>query len=197
MTDPEPDVDFQVTFPDALSPTVELLHGDLSGSLQIAGDLSGDVKVLGAATGPLSVDGKLATTGRILIDGVCSSTIRVKHITQALSLIRLAGGLGSGGLIDINPNGSSTDTAAGTLYFGSAATISPPLPPVTFDGQVRINHFTGGATWDGSISVNGCHATNAPLDICICGTNSGSIRIAQSGCPVQVPTTPTCSSSCP
>jgi len=173
------------------------VNGDLSGSVEVGGDVSGDIKVLGDVTGPLTVDGRLMSTGRVLIDGICSSTVRVKHIMQALSLIRMTVGLGSDGLVDVNPNGTSTDTASGTLYFGSTSVISPPFQPVTFDGQVRVNHFSGGATWTGAISVNGCHATNAALDICICGTNSGSLRISQSGCSVQVPTTPTCSSSCP
>lgn len=163
-------------------------NGDLSGSVDITGYLSGDVKITGNTSGPIHLIQKLTSTGRILIDGLCNGAIKIGQETESLSIIRAIGGLGSSGAIRINDSRGDFD-ARGNMHFGSTSSILPTPPPsVTFDGSIKILRNSGntdGGDLIGGITVIGCHATTDPLDICICGTNSGRVSITQTSCSNQ------------
>lgn len=124
--------------------------------------------------------------GRILIDGVLDGELTFGQETQGATLIRALGGIGSAGSITINDSRGNFN-ANGMIHIGSTSEETP-LDDVTFDGSIMIKDTTGGADGDlnGTIKVVGCHASSADLDICICGTNNGTITIVQTDCTNQV-----------
>lgn len=165
------------------------VSGNMDGSIQMCNDSSGDITVAGSMGGSISIGKKLKSDGRILITGVCNGAITIGEETESLSLIRAVGGLGSSGAIRINDSRGDFD-ARGNIHFGTTASIVPTPPPsVTFDGSIKILRNSGntdGGDLIGGITVIGCHATNAALDICIGGTNSGRVSITQTSCTNQV-----------
>ncbi len=165
------------------------INGNLGGSVAIDGAVSGDIKVTGNVSGSVAIDESLTSTGRILIDGLCNGGITIGRETASLSLIRATQGLGSSGAIRINDSRGDYD-ARGVIQLGTTASIIPTPPPnVSFDGSIKILRNAGntdGGDLIGGITVIGCHATSADLDICICGTNSGRVSIDQAQCTNQV-----------
>ncbi len=188
---------------DAMSSTALVsIGGDVSGggvpSVGVGRDMAGDVCISGdlLSSGTISIGDKLKSTGRILIDGLCSGTVSVGENTEALSLIRATEGLGSSGSITVNFDEGDFD-ADGSMYFGTT-TASPPLDSVTFDGSILILDDSSGNGGDlgGRIRVVGCHATADDLDICLCGGDgAGNIEIVQTNCTNQVEAS--CVSGCP
>jgi hypothetical protein len=157
---------------------------DLVGNVSIGVHAEGDIDIDGDVTGGIDIDGTLKSTGRILIDGLCDGPITIGQETVALSQIKMTDGLGQDGSITIN-DGLGNYDAEGTIYIGAAGL---PLPSVTYDGSITILAPSEGhgGDLDGSITVVGCHETEADLDLCICGNNNGTLTITQGGCENQV-----------
>ncbi len=152
----------------------------------IQGDCDGDIEVGGNLYGNVTVEGKLETKGRIIVDGLCDRPITIGQETQSQSLIHILGGLYSNGKIVINADEGYYD-ANGAIRIGPATWTT--LPSIVFDGSIEINDDAQGNAGDlvGRITVVGCHATTADLDICICGGDGGgNVGIAQTGCQNQV-----------
>ena len=126
------------------------------------------------------MDGKLSGSGRILVDGLCSGTIGIGGKTTSLTLIHLLAGLDTGGTIEINQAGGSVN-ADGDIHVGPTG---GSVPPITFDGCIRIYEDSQGigGGLEGDITVQGCHATDDLLTICVDGTINGDITLIQTGC---------------
>lgn len=150
-----------------------------SGAFIIDGDLNGDIQVAGDLDAAISIDGKLGSTGRILVDGLGTGDVSIGTETEALSLIRMTEGLGSTGSVTVNAGGGSYD-ANGLMHFGSTGGF--PLGPVTFDGIVLVD-----GDLNGDIVVMGCHSPADILDICVCGSVNGRVKIVDTFCNPQVP----------
>ena len=148
-------------------------------ALDIDGDLKGDVEIEGLLTGSITVGGSLNGSGAILVTELTTGEISIGKETTSLTEIHLLGGLGSGGTVEINSSEGAFD-AVGDITVG-LATCSATPPDVTFDGCIGIR-----GDLDGAISVCGCHATAADLDICIDGDDNGNVTISQTGCTNQV-----------
>ncbi len=190
------DISGDVTITSDFAPQSFLLKGDLSsggtidiggdftsGTLDVEGDIAGDVQILGDMDGNVTTDGKLASTGRILVNGLGTGDVSIGTETVSGSLIRMLDGLSSTGQVTVNASGGAFD-ANGQMHFGP---VGGPigggsLGLVTFDGLVLIDgDMTSG------IGVNGCHATTDSLDIWVCGTVTGRIKVTQTGCSTQIP----------
>lgn len=178
----------------------EATFQDVSGLLAVgslssdAADLGGSLFVEGALTGNVWVTGNMDDSGRIIISGSCSGDILVGDTMADLAQINLKSSLAAGGLVDVNADGGASSVTGGTIWVGGR--VGTPLSAVTFDGTVRVNCSATPGTFDGLIRVVGCHATTDALDICVLGTNSGTITITQTGCANQVAASCT-SGSCP
>lgn len=164
----------QATFSSVTGSIGTSSHANLNGLLTITGDMDGLIYV----------GGDLGSQGRIKVDGLCDSWIRIDRQTVALSLIHLGGGLGADGKISVNYDAGGHD-ANGDIYIGQV--ISTPLPSVTYDGLIEIleGAATGGDL-NGDITVAGCHATADDLDLCVEGDVNGTLTIIQAGCSNQV-----------
>ncbi|TWT45585.1 hypothetical protein RAS1_20130 [Phycisphaerae bacterium RAS1] len=169
------------------------VNDNLSGMLAVDGACTGDVAVHGDVTGSVTMGGQLTSTGRILVDETCSGLINVRNATAILSTIRISNGLTSTGEIRVSDIPGLSSPSRGTIHVGSTAP-SFPLPPVVFDGRIRIDP-TGTNEWEGTINVVGCHETFEPLDICICGADRGTIILIQDDC--TQPVTVACGGTCP
>jgi len=172
------------------------IGGAVSGDIEVGGSVAGDISVAGDVTGAVTVNRVLESTGRVMIDGLCDGAIAIGRETESLSLIRMTEGLGVNGSITVNDSGGDFD-AGGTIHVGATKTV----PPIVFDGSILIKKESGGpggGDLNGKIIVRGCHATDDDLDICICGTNNGTVTLIQTGCP-PLPTLVgwSCVSGCP
>lgn len=150
------------------------INGSLTGTVEIGGDVNGSVGALG----------ELGALGEILVDGLLSREIAVGQGTHAQSLIRITEGIGTGAALVINSTQIDAH-ANGDIHIGP----STGIPNITFDGRILIRAESGGpggGNLNGTITVVGCHATSADLDICICGKNNGTVTITQTGCANQV-----------
>ena len=183
----------------ALSGSVEI-HGDASGDLDITSNLSGSATVGGDLNADISIGGDLTSSGSVTVSGTlagvgrimtaitkeCAGSISIGEQTDELTLIHCNHGLTSTGTIEINANRNNND-AEGTIRVG-LATPPFPLPPITYDGCIRIyDKDPGGAGGDleGTIAVIGCHADMGKLSMCIDGSVNGTIDIEQTGCTNQ------------
>lgn len=184
--------------------------GSLYGTIHVNGNMSGAIGIEGnvlgnGCFGNIEIDGDMSgamyivdlrNTAEIKVDGLLSGDVYIMNGTVGGSLINVVEGIDSGGSIVVNENRQNSD-ADGTIYIGLIS-HTPPTPSVIFDGSIKIKDnvaHTNGGDLTGAITVRGCHATSANLDICICGTNSGTVTIAQSGCSPTV--TWSCVSGCP
>ncbi len=173
------------------------ITGDLSADIDIGGDLEGDLAVDGdmTSTGSTTVDGTLGGSGRILVSGQIAGPIKVGEKTGSLTLIQLAGGLATGGRIEINTSQGVFD-AEGDIHIGPSAN-PVPLP---FEGCIRIyeSRLGGGGNLRNDLQVVGCHdEAGEELMICIDGNDGGNVTLVQTGCP-GVPATWGCPSpGCP
>ncbi len=165
------------------------VKGNMNGSITLCDHIIGDIGIGEDLSGSILVGKSLKSSGRILIDGLCNGAIQIARETESLSLIRATDGLGSGGSVRINDSRGDYD-ARGVIHLSTTASIIPTPPPnVTFDGSIKVLRNTGntdGGDLIGGITVIGCHASSADLDICICGTNSGHVEITQTQCSNQV-----------
>ncbi len=138
---------------------------------------------------------RLVTGGRVLIGGLTTGDVLVQRGTATFTLIHLEDGLDTAGNVVINQSRGNYN-AAGSIYVGEIGSSTPP-PSVVFDGSIMLKDNTGhtaGGNLTGLITVRGCHNTG-DLDICICGTNSGTVSLLQSGCTNTVGWS--CVSGCP
>lgn len=153
-----------------------------SGHLDLTGTLKGDLLVGGNCRAPIDCD-KLGVNGRILIDGTCEADITVTQGTNATSLIQIIERLDTDADIVIN-NGGGDNDANGDIFIGDpdeyCLTCEPG--PVYFGGGILVND----GNLDGDITVVGCHATQADLEICVDGAINGSIIIFQPDCQYEV-----------
>ncbi|RJP33474.1 MAG: hypothetical protein C4547_12290 [Phycisphaerales bacterium] len=139
---------------------------------------------------------KLGADGRILIDGTCAGDILIDEDTNATSLIQIIGGLMQYGSIVINQDENDAFDANGDIFIGNPLTCQNcELDIVYYDGVINIlNGTSSGGDLNGDITVVGCHVTNDPLQLCVCGSETGSKTIVQTDCDPQVPGF-TCSSN--
>ncbi|MBI5765073.1 MAG: hypothetical protein HZA51_16280 [Planctomycetes bacterium] len=174
----------QVIVTGDLSGLIEV-NGNVSGSVYVHGDVAatGVLEVLGAlegasialfqdieAGGRVSVLGNMTGTSNVGVVGITRGLIHIAGTMSAQSLIQSSGGLDSGSLIDVNTNGGSSSTTAGTIWIGGSATQNP-LPPVTMQGTVRVNCPALSKTFAGQVKVVGCATgPQQTADICVYGT---------------------------
>ncbi len=174
--------------------------GSLNGDLSFGQSVDGTIHALTelGSSGSISIVKKLKARGRILVDDLCYGAISVGEDTVDLSLIHVIDGIASTGSITINDSAGNFN-ADGDIRVGTT-NVTPPLDPVTFDGSILIkdNAFGSGGDLGGTIRVVGCHATDDPLDICLCGGDGGSnISIIQTGCGATQAEGWECVSGCP
>jgi len=149
--------------------------------------------VEGDVTGSVAIGRSLESSGRIRVHGLCDGPVGIGEGTVELSQINITKGLGTSGSITINETRGDYD-ADGTIFVGY---VFSQQEFVTFDGSILILDSSGGQGGDlnGLIKVSGCHATADDLDICICGTNNGTVEIVQPNCRNRVDWS--CVSGCP
>jgi len=138
-------------------------------------------------TGIIDLTGQLVSRGRILIDGLCDGDVNVGGGTSSATLIHLLGGIGSDGVLEFNDDSASSSD--GPILVGTGKSTTP-LPDITYDGTIRFLEDNSG-----DITIRGCHDTTDDLDLCFCGSNSGTVTIDQTGCTNQV--SYSCVSGCP
>ncbi|RJP33463.1 MAG: hypothetical protein C4547_12235 [Phycisphaerales bacterium] len=158
-------------------------------SFTVASNFRADLWVTGDVVDGAVLDlNKLGADGRILIDGECDGDILIAKGTDATSLIRITVGLTDDGLIVIN-NSEGNHNAAGGIYVGVTTICwECELPIVKYDGVIDIlNGPSGGGDLDGYVTVVGCHLTDDPLELCVCGSVNGTTSITQTDCDPQVP----------
>ena len=158
------------------------VQGDLRGDITIGGEVGSDASVLvgGALVAPA-----LGGIGTIVVTGTIAGIVSIDEQTDDKTLSQAVAGLT--GKILVNDSEGNFDA-------GGSITIGPIVPPsplnnVTFDGCIHIFDDSGGLTGgslDGDVTVVGCHATDADLNICADGGDNGNIRIKQTGCANQV-----------
>jgi hypothetical protein len=177
------------------------LMGDVAGVLSVGMYIEGDIFVgNGQVTpdvtndGTITVGKSLGANARVIVWGACDGAITIDEETGWNSLIACFGGLEDDGNIIINNGQWDGKDANGTIHVGQAV-MTDPLLDVTFDGCILIREGpTSGGDLGGTIKVVGCHADTEDLDICIEGTENGTIDIVQDDCPNQV--TDDCEGGC-
>ena len=110
--------------------------------------------------------------------------IKIGEKTGSLTLIHLAGGLGSGSTVQINTTEGAYD-AEGDIHVGPTVYGGSPPPAISFDGCIRIydDGAGGGEDLDGNITVVGCHDPDGEeLIICIDGDDNDNVTLDQLGC---------------
>lgn len=173
------------------------IGSNVTGKITVLKSCNGTIDVAGDVSGQLIVEKGLTDHGRIVIDGLLSGEVSIGEGAAALTLIHALEGIGSGGSLVVNDAEGDFD-ADGRIHFGPSASNPGNMPAVTFDGSVMIKKEDGGSDGgdlNGEIKVVGCHDTSDDLDICICGTNNGTITIVQTNCTNQV--SYDCVSGCP
>ncbi len=198
------------------------VRGDLKGigKILVWDHLSGMIEIDGAFSGQsISVGGDLSSTGVIDVaremdsvvwdpwiwiqgeyagnitigakGGDLDGDIIIDKPTVVSSFVKV-GGIGSEGTITVNADRLSQDTY-GAIQVG----FSKPPKPVTFDGSIMIlDGLLGGGWFEGFIDVYGCHATDDPLDICMCRVDDPSpVSIHDYGCDPTVGES--CVTGCP
>ena len=163
---------------------------DCSGFLNVDGYSSGDIEVAGdlEAGGTITVDDELKTLGRILLYQYAEGDITVGGM-ESNSLIYVYDGIEDDA--DILVALSQGDTCEGDIIIGND---SPPTG-VVYDGSIKISDGISDGDMSGDITINGCHATDDDLDLCICGTMTGTVTINQTSYAEQVDYS--CVSGCP
>ncbi len=157
-----------------------------------SGDCAGVVSISGDLAGVIAADGLLTATGRVDVYGQVTGSIDLARGMKTGGQLRMRG-LAASGLVQVNSVPSGNQALGGLIRVdGNFGGI--PAQFVTFDGRIRVNPQDLGI-WQGTIAVVGCHQTPTPLDICVCGTDQGTIRLVQSLCPTQV--TVQCGDPCP
>jgi len=173
----------------------------LSGaSFTVVGNSGGDFWVSGDVKNGALLDlNNLGADGRILIDGECDGDIFIDEDTNATSLIQIIKGLTLNGLIVINEDENDAFDANGDIFIGNPDTCATcDVDPVEYDGVINVlNGSSGGGDLAGDISVIGCHDDDNLFELCVCGSETGSKSVVQTGCeePIVDPPYFTCTSN--
>lgn len=166
------------------------------GSFQINDHVAEDVVISSMTDAYFGIMGSVFEDVNIIIDDILgSSTVVVSTLGEFgcdfQGQLHLNNGIPSdarvkifaftdNGSSDIFVNGDLSGELSSRFSLGSNVYVTN-IPDIFFDGSIRIH-----GDLNGDIQVEGCHATNEDLDICVDGQINGDINIVQKGCSEQV-----------